>query len=411
MKRLMMVVSVVALLIATALMSGMEQVVLANSNLKNRLSEVQKERSAKQSEVKQTESELHKVEQEIHKVDAEIRRLDEEVAITSEKVHKKTTEVEEVRLHIEQLKEELVIIEQRITERDELLKERARTMYQSGGSVSYLEVLLGAKSFGDFLDRLGALSMIAEQDRNILDAHIEDQRLLEETKAEVEVQLAKLEAALAELESLQEKLEGQRAQKDQLMKDLEAQEGELHENLGALEDEAKLLAAQEAAIKKELEAYNRRKAQAQKGNGTTHQPPEAVGAGFMRPATGKITSTFGPRWGSYHYGIDIGKNGRSGNVPVVAAESGTVIRSYYSSSYGNVVLISHNVDGRVVTTVYAHLENRAVSDGESVSKGQYLGNMGNTGRSFGAHLHFEVHEGAWNASKSNAVDPLKYIPN
>ena len=396
----------------------MEQVVLANSNLKNRLSEVQKERSTKQSEVKQTETELHKVEQEISKVDAEIRRLDEEVAITSNKVHKKTMEVEEVRLHIEQLKAELVIIEQRIAERDELLKDRARTMYQNGGSVSYLEVLLGAKSFSDFLDRIGALSMIAQQDRNILDAHIEDQRLLEETKAEVETQLAKLEAALAELEELQKQLEGQRAQKDQLMKELEEQEGNLHDTLGELEDESKLLAAQEAAIKKELDAYNkrqeelRRQQQANKGSGgTNHQPPVATGAGFMRPATGKVSSTFGSRWGSFHYGVDIGKNGRSGNVPVVAAESGTVIRSYYSSSYGNVVLISHNVDGRVVTTLYAHLENRAVSDGESVSKGQYLGNMGNTGRSFGAHLHFEVHEGAWNGSKSNAVDPLRYIPN
>ena len=111
-----------------------------------------------------------------------------------------------------------------------------------------------------------------------------------------------------------------------------------------------------------------------------------------------------------HHGIDIGKNGRKGDVHVVAAEAGTVIRSYYSPTYGNTVMISHNVDGQVITTLYAHLENRLVTDGQRVDKGQLLGYMGNTGRSFGAHLHFEVHEGPWNNAKSNSVDPLRYIP-
>jgi murein DD-endopeptidase MepM/ murein hydrolase activator NlpD len=128
----------------------------------------------------------------------------------------------------------------------------------------------------------------------------------------------------------------------------------------------------------------------------------------MRPANGPITSTFGPRWGEFHYGIDIGKRGAS--VPVVAAADGYVYRSYYSPSYGNVIFIMHYIDGQVYTTVYAHLESRLVGEGQNVSKGQMIGYMGNTGRSFGPHLHFELHRGPWNASKSNAVDPLKYIP-
>jgi murein DD-endopeptidase MepM/ murein hydrolase activator NlpD len=131
---------------------------------------------------------------------------------------------------------------------------------------------------------------------------------------------------------------------------------------------------------------------------------------FMRPATGTLTSPYGSRWGSTHHGIDIGKNGRSGDVPIVAAEAGTVITSTYSSSYGNMVMISHNVSGKVITTLYAHMENRLVTSGQRVSKGQKLGYMGNTGHSFGAHLHFEVHEGPWNGAKSNSVDPLRYIP-
>lgn len=387
----------------------------ANSSLEKQIQDIQSERTQIKNEAEEKASEIARVEAEMSKLEEEIRTIDFEVAETNEKIRQKKLEIEEIRLHIEQLQEQLRVLEERIAERDQLLKERARSMYQNGGSISYLEVLLGAKSFGDFIDRLSALSMIAQQDRNILEAHLEDQRQVEETKALVEVELAKLEGHLIELERLMAKLEEQRQQKDQVMKALEQRENQLHSDLGALEDEERILAQQEAAMKRELEAFRERQRQAElarQRSGSTHSAPEITSEGnFMRPATGTITSGFGSRWGSFHHGIDIGKNGRTGDVPVVAAEAGTVIRSYYSTSYGNTVLISHNVDGQVITTLYAHLENRLVSDGDSVGKGDKLGYMGNTGRSFGPHLHFEVHEGPWNANKSNAVNPLKYIPN
>ncbi|WP_143118238.1 M23 family metallopeptidase, partial [Shouchella clausii] len=66
-------------------------------------------------------------------------------------------------------------------------------------------------------------------------------------------------------------------------------------------------------------------------------------------------------------------------TPIVASASGTVIRSHYSSSYGNVVYISHNINGQVYTTLYAHMESRLVSAGQSVSKGQQIGTLGTTG--------------------------------
>ncbi|MGG0464209.1 M23 family metallopeptidase [Priestia aryabhattai] len=95
-------------------------------------------------------------------------------------------------------------------------------------------------------------------------------------------------------------------------------------------------------------------------------------------------------------------------MPVVAAASGKVIRAYHSSSFGNVVFIRHNVEGQTWVTVYAHLESYSVSSGQSINKGQQLGYIGNTGRSFGAHLHFELHKGDWKG-KSSAVNPESYI--
>ncbi|MFK4997226.1 M23 family metallopeptidase [Bacillus sp. N9] len=128
----------------------------------------------------------------------------------------------------------------------------------------------------------------------------------------------------------------------------------------------------------------------------------------MRPANGRFSSGFGPRpsLGGFHYGVDIAAGG---TVPIVAAAAGVVSSSYHSSSYGNVVFVSHHLNGRTYTTVYAHMSSRSVSAGQTVAQGQLLGYMGNTGYSFGQHLHFEIHEGPWNGAKSNAVNPTKYI--
>ncbi|WP_338754126.1 M23 family metallopeptidase [Bacillus sp. FJAT-52991] len=128
---------------------------------------------------------------------------------------------------------------------------------------------------------------------------------------------------------------------------------------------------------------------------------------FTWPADGKLTDTFGSRGGK-HYGIDIAK---SGTVPIKASASGTVSKSYYSSSYGEVVFIKHNINGVPYETVYAHMKSgsRKVSAGQKVNQGTVIGYMGNTGHSSGQHLHFELHKGTWNSSKSNAVNPLNYL--
>ncbi|SNZ14118.1 Murein DD-endopeptidase MepM and murein hydrolase activator NlpD, contain LysM domain [Terribacillus aidingensis] len=133
----------------------------------------------------------------------------------------------------------------------------------------------------------------------------------------------------------------------------------------------------------------------------------ASSANFITPAPGYISSGFGPRAGGYHYGIDIAKRGAG--VPIWAAASGKVIRAYQSSSYGNVIFVTHSINGKTYTTVYAHLTSMHVSTGQRVSQGQQIGTMGNTGMSHGQHLHFELHTGPWNASKSNAVNPRSYL--
>ncbi|MFB4164562.1 murein hydrolase activator EnvC [Alteribacillus sp. JSM 102045] len=401
----------------------------ASSELRQKLSDLEEKRNSNKADSEETKKEMEELEDEIKKVEKELRQIDEEMTETNEKISEKEDEVEDTEERIDELKDRIKELEKRIEERDELLKDRVRAMYQNGGSVDYIEVLMGAKSFGDFLDRVSALNTIAEQDREILEAHIKDQEELEEAKEKVEEELASLEESLDELENLKEKLEEQKEEKSDILGDLEEEEELLEDALISLEDEEELLKKQEEAAEKELKAYEKRQEERKQhereqtenssfgssgsssessASSSSDVPPDSGSGKLTRPATGAVTSEYGPRWGRMHHGTDIGQGGRS-NVPIVAAEDGTVVQAKYMNGYGNTVMISHRVDGKQVTTLYAHMSSISASAGESVSKGDKIGMMGNTGASQGPHLHFEVHEGPWNGSKSNSVNPRNYV--
>lgn len=119
---------------------------------------------------------------------------------------------------------------------------------------------------------------------------------------------------------------------------------------------------------------------------------------YIKPIYGGVkTSNYGWRWGRMHKGVDWG-------VPVgttvFASSAGTVVRADYNGAYGNCVLISHP-DGRM--TRYAHCSKLLVSVGQYVEQGETIALSGNTGRSTGPHLHFEI------IINGSPVDPLKYI--
>ncbi|MED1560382.1 peptidase M23 [Alkalihalobacillus alcalophilus ATCC 27647 = CGMCC 1.3604] len=126
---------------------------------------------------------------------------------------------------------------------------------------------------------------------------------------------------------------------------------------------------------------------------------------FVWPTIGEITDTYGSR-GGRHFGLDIAA---PEGTPVISIEEGVVTKSYYSDSYGNVVFIKHEESD--IETVYAHLHQRDVEEGQIVQAKQLIGTVGNTGRSHGNHLHFEMHQGEWNIEKSASIDPLIFLSN
>lgn len=122
---------------------------------------------------------------------------------------------------------------------------------------------------------------------------------------------------------------------------------------------------------------------------------------FQYPTTGEITSPFGPRWGRMHYGLDIDLE--TGDH-VKAAFEGMVRISQYHASYGNVIVVRHN---NGLETLYAHLSKRNVKPGDHVEAGDLIGLGGNTGRSTGSHLHFEIRYMGEAIDPNLVVDPSK----
>ena len=130
----------------------------------------------------------------------------------------------------------------------------------------------------------------------------------------------------------------------------------------------------------------------------TKELPSSGGGSFQMPSNGKLTSRFGSRWGRKHNGIDVSA---AVGTNIYAADSGKVIYSQYNNGgFGYLIQIDH---GNGIVTYYAHCNELLVPEGTVVAKGDVIATVGNTGRSTGPHLHFEVRV------NGTPVDPGEYL--
>lgn len=374
----------------------------------------------KTAEIKTNESTIDKIVNQILALNAKIEETNTNINRVIDQINLTTEEVDALRISIADL-------EKKIEERDEVLRERVRAMQVKGGHVDYLDVLLGANSFADFIDRFSAVNTLMDADRKIMKQQAEDIEQLEKEKALVEEKLAKQEAAKEELDGLKASLLTQKKEKDKLIDQLEAEQKKLKNEKRSLEtelDEAvevskeveqKIIAEQKrlaeiARKAAEKKAAEERAKRAAASKGSSQNIPSVSSGNWTRPANGRYTSSFGWRTlggiSRQHRGADIAN---SIGTPVVSAADGVVSYAGPLSTYGNVVMVTHSIEGQTFTTVYAHLSTIGVSVGTQVDKGQYIAAMGNTGRSTGPHVHFEIHVGSWSASGPSAVNPLRYV--
>ncbi|MCP9487454.1 MAG: peptidoglycan DD-metalloendopeptidase family protein [Gaiellaceae bacterium MAG52_C11] len=262
-----------------------------------------------------------------------------------------------------------------------------------------LAVVLEASSFGDMLDQLEFLNDIGSQDEKIATeveaAKIEVRETRNATRLtrnQVAETTRLVAARTAEQRQVRDRLAWSQRQLATARREKSVVLGSVRESKEQYISEVDGLLAQSASLAEKIRA-----AQSQAAAEPVSATRRTSSTGFVWPVQGPLTSPFGFRWGRMHEGIDIAV---PTGTPVVASAAGTVIVAGWMGGYGNLVVVDH---GNGISTAYAHNSSLAAGVGQSVAQGQLIAYAGNTGHSFGPHLHFEVR------INGSAADPLGYL--
>lgn len=349
----------------------------------------QREQDAKQKK-DQFQSQINVNATDINKLAADIDVKESEISKLQDSIATKN-------LQIDKSQAELAEAEQRVKERDQLLKQRLRMMYEQG-EVQYLDVLLSATSFSDFLERFDTLSIIFAQDTAILKKNKTDRDDIEAKKKQLEDDRNTLTALKTQQVAQRSELDSLKAQKVALNKQLESDKS-VQERI-----EAEAQQIQDQAVKSIFAIQQQLSQEINKQN---TKPTDKFSGPFTWPLPGvyTISDEFGDRIDPFtgqrmgHNGMDIA--GPQGTT-IVAAQSGRVITAGWVEGFGNCIIIDH---GGNLWSLYGHLMNGGilVSVGQDVKQGDSIGKEGSTGRSTGPHLHFGVYE------NGNVVNPRKYL--
>lgn len=266
------------------------------------------------------------------------------------------------------------------------MRRRIRQIFKTQRK-GFFELLLSAKDFNTFLDRIYFEGLVIKKDYKRMIYARQKAREIARLKYNIEEQKRYLARSIKNINYQQENIQQEIARNQNMIQ-------KLRTDRGTYERAERELARQSASLQSMI-SRNARNANIN------------VVSGFIKPIGGRITSPFGWRRHpifnsrSFHSGVDIG-GPYNGNVR--ASNAGRVIYSGWYGGYGKVIILDHGqVNGTPTTTLYAHLNSARVSPGEYVSKGQVVGHEGTTGYSTGPHVHFEVRV---NGRPNN---PLNYI--
>jgi len=278
------------------------------------------------------------------------------------------------------------------------MKTRIKFMYEKGDNF-YVELLLSATSYSEFLNKSDYIDMLSEYDRKMLDQYKEivtevnayktqlesEYMVLDEAKSEVEQEEAALEELITAKEQEIDKYESDIGNKEQAIDEYEAEIAAQDELISSLEQA-------QIAEKKRIAAQN--------GIVLTYD-----GGKFIWPAPSytRISDDYGWRLHpilkvqQFHNGVDMAA---PKGTSILAAYDGVVVAAAYSSTMGNYIMIDHG-DG--LYTIYMHASELYVSTDDIVIRGEKIAAVGSTGRSTGSHLHFSVR------LNGSYVSPWNYI--
>lgn len=417
-KKIVSAIAVVmaVLMLLSLVVSVIPVIAYADEDYDSTLSTLQEARNAISSQISDVNAKLKTLREEESAVIDQKMALEERNACALQELDIIGKELELYNKMIEQKAQELEAAKSKEAKQLEKYRTRVRAMEENGG-YNILSLILNSDSYSELLAAIDDFGDIMESDRILAERYEEARLETEAVKQEYETYKAEVEEKQADLEEAQKKLEEQIAESEELLKQLaEAIEAAEEEKRKAEEAEA----AAAASIAAFIRDYEAKRAENTNGGSYTDGDSGDTGSGdggsddgnydnggatgtgsfcWPVPSSYRISSTFKYRWGRQHTGIDIDGYGQDG-YPIVAADSGTVILASYYGGYGNCVIIDH---GNGYMTLYGHMSGFAVSNGSSVSQGDTIGYLGNTGNSFGTHCHFEV------IQNGTQIDPLPYF--
>ncbi len=342
----------------------------------------------------------HDVEVKKRQTQEKIRKLRILENIETNKLYKNQQKLESATTNLTQSKSQIVSVQKELDSLEArldrasreynnlnyILAVHVRSVYKSQRK-AFFEVLLSSEDINMLVDRLYYQQLLLKEDYNRMAVAKAKAKDIADLRYNIVLKKRNLERSVASMNSQQEYI--QRA-----IKKNENMINKLRTDRVAYQKAEKELAKQSASLSSYI-------------NKTAKDSNVQVASGFVKPIAGRITSPFGWRTHpifnsrSFHSGVDIG----GPNLGAIrASNSGKVIYSGWYGGYGKVVILEHGiVNGKPITTLYAHMNSIAVSNGQRVTKGQVLGYEGTTGYSTGPHCHFEVRV---NGQPNN---PLNYI--
>lgn len=389
----------------------MQPVCNVQATEESNLSEAQQEKKTLENDLQKAKELIDSLKGSKEDIQSEVEKLDKQLNEISGKVKELESQLSKKRQEIANTESALNKAKEQEKKQYRNMKKRIQFMYENG-QTSYVEMLLSADSFTDFLNAVEYITQISQYDRKMLKEYQNMQVTIADTQKT-------LETDYASLQSLQAKVQEEK----QAVAALEsAKKGELNDVADDLTDAQTVAKAYEEEIQAQnevivqIQAAQKRAAEQQAAQQQAQAAEENQGAtdaarenqntaqnttpsgngqstGSMMwpcPSSKRVTSDYGPRTSptngasSNHKGIDIGA---AYGADIVAADGGTVLVATYSSSGGNYVIIDH---GGGLCTVYMHASSLTVSAGQTVSKGQVIAKVGSTGISTGNHLHFGV---------------------
>ncbi|MBI2302797.1 MAG: peptidoglycan DD-metalloendopeptidase family protein [Armatimonadetes bacterium] len=336
--------------------------------------------------------EKQRVEEKLHETKQLQRHALHDVRSSEERLETAQTALRRTEVKLAATERRVKVTQDRIGQVDAQLKQHNAALWKrlevfyKKGSVGYAEVVLGATSFEDFVDRAILFKSVTKHD-------LELKQNIEEARSEQVALKADLVQSWREYADL-------RSQYDEKTREISVETG--RKKL-VLADVRRDRAAQEEA----LEEISNAQSEIERVLGRLQNPGGGSGGGgrlsggFNKPCSGRYTCRFGSRIHpitgrrSFHDGVDIAD---SYGTTIHAAAAGTVVQSgWHSRVYGNAVMIDH---GNGWATFYGHCSRVLVSEGQHVSQGQAIASMGSTGWSTGSHCHFSVYR------NGSAVNPL-----